>query len=142
MIGSRCCARYRADSGGVRIEPGWYRQTLLSKERRVVELGLIAGARIREDGDDGVAWPQYLCQFDRPRHIDSAGAAQDQALVPEQAKEFGQSLLVGDLLGPIDRCVFEIGGNAALADAFSDRAALSFEFAMRNVSTIVRQRVV
>ena len=47
----------------------------------------------------------------------------------DQVEQDGQGLFVRDLVGHVDRRAFEIGGDAALADALRDGIALGLEFA-------------
>ena len=49
----------------------------------------------------------------------------------DQVEDDRQRFLVGDLVGDVGRETFEIGGDAALADAFGDRAAFGLELACR-----------
>ena len=44
----------------------------------------------------------------------------------QKIEDDGQHLFVGDLIGIVDRRAFQIGGDAALADAFGDRGAWDF----------------
>ena len=68
--------------------------------------------------------PATLMPVEPPRH---------EALVLEQVEDDRQRLVVRDLEGAVDRRAFEIGGDAALADAFGDRGAFGLELAGRVV---------
>ena len=68
-------------------------------------------------------------QPDRAGDVDAGRAAQAQAFVLQQVEDDRQRLLVGDLVGVVDRRAFEIGGDAALADAFGDRGAFGLQLA-------------
>ena len=59
----------------------------------------------------------------RAGDIDAGRAAEAKAFVLEQIEDDRHGLLVGNLKGDVDRHAFEIGGDAALADAFGDRGA-------------------
>ena len=48
-----------------------------------------------------------------------------------EVEQHRQHLLVGDLEPAVERRAFEIGGDAALADAFGDRVALGLQLAVR-----------
>ena len=65
--------------------------------------------------------PATLMPVEQPRHRPS---------LEQQVEDDRQRLLVGDLIGEVDRRVFEILGDAALADAFGDRAAFGLELAV------------
>ena len=73
--------------------------------------------------------PRSLRHADRAGDIDAGRAAHAQAFMFQQIEDDGQGFLVGNLIGVVDRRAFEIGGDAALADAFGDRGALRFQFA-------------
>ena len=51
-----CCTRRRSASADL-VQPGRGRQAFLAQEFRVVELGLIAGSVIAQNGHEGVARP-------------------------------------------------------------------------------------
>ena len=47
-----------------------------------------------------------------------------------EIEEHGQRLLVSDLIGDVDGCIRQIGGDSALADSFGDRTTLGFQLAV------------
>ena len=67
---------------------------------------------------------------DRAGHIDAARSAEAQPFLAQQIEDDRQRLGVGDLVGLVDHRTFEIGGDAALADAFGDRASFRLELAV------------
>ena len=74
--------------------------------------------------------PELARQPDRAGDVDAGRAAEAQALLLDQVEDDRQRLLVGDLPGEVGREAFEIGGDAALPDAFGDRAAFGLEHAV------------
>ena len=68
--------------------------------------------------------PMSLRHADGAGDIDAGRAAHAQALMLQQIEDDGQGFLVGNLIGVVDRRAFQIGGDAALADAFGDRGAV------------------
>ena len=74
--------------------------------------------------------PELARQPDRAGDVDAGRAAEAQALLLDQVEDDRQRFLVGDLAGEVGREAFEVGGDAALADAFGDRAALGLEHAL------------
>ena len=64
--------------------------------------------------------PAMLMPVEPPRHRPSSC---------DQVEDDRQRFLVGDLEGEVRREAFEIGGDAALPDAFGDRAALGLQLA-------------
>ena len=110
---------------------GLEQQVLGAQEVRVEQLRLIARAVVAQDRHDRVAGAEIARQPDRAGDVDAGRAAQAQALVLEEVEDDRQRLLVGDLVGDVDRDAFEVGGDAALADALGDRGALGLELARR-----------
>ena len=107
------------------LEPRRNRQILLAQELRIEQLRLISRAVIGKDGHDGVAGAELLGQANGAGDIDAGRAAEAEAFVLEQIEDDRQRLLVGNLIGGVDRRVFEILGDAALADALGDRGAFA-----------------
>src|SRR5215471_15559468 len=101
-------------------EPRWHRKALFAQELRVEQLRLIARSIIGENRYDGVPWPQLLGKPDRTRDIDPGRAAHAQTLVLEQIEDDWNRLLVGYLVGDVNRRVLQVLGDATLADAFGD----------------------
>ena len=65
--------------------------------------------------------------------VDAAGAAEAQPLVLQQVEDDRQRLLIGNLIGLVDRGAVEVLGYPALADALGDGAAFGLELAVRVV---------
>ena len=100
-----------------------------AQEGRIEQLGLIAVAVVGQHGDDGVARTHVFCHADGARHIDAGGTAHAQAFMFQQVEHDGQRFFVGNLIGVVERRAFQIGGDAALADALGDRTAMAFQLA-------------
>src|SRR6185437_8729596 len=116
------------------LEPGWNRKLLLAEKFRIEQLRLIAGAVVGQYGDDGVSRAKLLGEPDGAGDVDAGGTAEAEALVLEQIEDEGHRLLVGYLVGDVDRRILEILGDAALTDAFGDRGTLGLELAGRVVA--------
>src|SRR5262245_30878379 len=112
------------------LEPRRYRKALFAQELRVEQFRLIARSIIGENRDDGVPRPQLLGKPDRARDIDAGRAAHAQTLVLEQIEDDWNRLLVGYLIGDVDRRILQVLGDATLADAFGDGRTLRLEHAM------------
>ena len=110
-------------SAALRLEPCGDRQVLLAQEGRVEQLRGVARAGIAKKRHDRVARPELARKPDRAGDVDPRRAAEQQALLDDEVEDDRQRLLVGDLVGDVDRRAFEIGGDAALADALGDRGA-------------------
>ncbi len=74
--------------------------------------------------------PSVRASSHRAQHVERRGAAEAEALLLDQIVEHRQPILVLDAVGFIDDDAFEIGGDAALADAFGDRGPFGFQFAV------------
>src|SRR6185312_12925300 len=98
----------------------WDRKSLLAQEIRIEQLRLIARTEIRKNRNDGVAWPHLLGEPDGAGDVDAGRAAHAQPFVLEQVENHRYRLLVANLIGDIDRGIFQVLGNAALANAFGD----------------------
>src|SRR5471032_1167543 len=94
------------------LHPGRQRQVLLAQEGRVEQLRLVAAAAVGEDRDDGLAGAELLGELHRAHDVDGGRAAQHQPLMLDQVEQHGQRLLIGDLVGHVDRRAFEVLGNA------------------------------
>ena len=116
------------------IEPFGQRQVLRAQEFRVEQLRLIARAGSHRmvtmvwPGPSSRARriaPAMLMPVEPPRHRPSSSS---------RSKTIGSASSSGMQEGDVEREAFEVGGDAALADAFGDRAALGLELAGRVVS--------
>src|SRR5260370_14573100 len=96
---------------GDSFHPGRQRQVLLAQECRIEQLGLIALSAIGQDGDDGLAGTEIAGEPHRAHHVDGRRAAQHQALVLRQVEQDGQRLLVGALVGHVDRRALDVSGD-------------------------------
>src|SRR4029079_3097676 len=112
------------------IEPSGKRQPLLTQECRVEYPTLVAGAVIGKDRDDRMTGAHVTCEPYRSGDIDTARSAEAQPFLAKQVEYDGQRLCVRNLIGLVDHGTFEIGGDAALADAFGDRASFRLELSM------------
>ena len=124
------CRQAKSGSTSLALEPGRRRQALRAQEFGVEELRLVAVAVIGEHRHDGVAGAELLGEADGAGDIDAGRAAEAQPFLLEQVEDDGNGLLIGDLVGRVDRHAFEIVGDAALADAFGDRGAFGLELAV------------
>src|SRR5690606_10591032 len=105
-------------------------QSAFAQESRIKEFALIAVPVVGQNRHDAMAGTQFPREPDRARDIDPAGAAKAKPFLDGEVEDDLQRLVVGDLVGMIDLDPAEVGGDAALADAFGDGAALGLEFAM------------
>ena len=112
------------DRGALLRQPGRRGQALSFQEFRIEQLALIAVAVIAQHGDDGVPRAHVLRHADGARHIDAGRAAHAQAFMLQKIEDDGQGFLIGNFIGVVDRRAFQIGGDAALADAFGDGGAM------------------
>src|SRR5204863_1206221 len=119
----------RAPARRSAVEPGRSRQALRAQEFRVVELRLVARARVAEHGDDGFARAELPREADRPRDVDTRGAAEQQPLALQQVEADRHHLAVRNLERVVDLRAGEVARDPALADALADRAAARLELA-------------
>src|ERR1700722_5185796 len=115
---------------GCSFHPGRQWQILLAQECRIEKLGLIALPAIGQDGDDLLARTEIAGEPHGAHNVDGRRAAQHQAFMLDQVEQDGQGLLVADLVGHVDRRALEVGGDAAVGDAFGDRVAFGLELAL------------
>src|SRR5262249_47525584 len=85
------------------FHPGRDRQIFLAQEVGVEELGLITLATVGQDGDDGLAGPKIARQSNCAYDVDGRRAAKHQPLMHHEIEQDGQRVLVGDLVGGVDR---------------------------------------
>src|SRR5580704_14772456 len=116
------------------LEPARHRQLLLAQKIRIEQFRLVARAVVGEDRHDGVAGAELLGQPNGAGDIDAGRAAEAEPLVLEQIEDDRHRFRVGDLIGEIDRRIFQVLGDAALADAFGDRGAFRLQRAGRVVA--------
>src|SRR5580700_2321727 len=116
------------------LEPARHRQLLLAQKIRVEQFRLVARAVVSQDRHDGVAGAELLGEADGTGDVDAGRAAEAQPLVLEQIEDDRYRFGVGDLIGGVDRRIFQVLGDAALADAFGDRGALRLQHAGRVVA--------
>ena len=77
--------------------------------------------------------PRSRAMPHRAGDVDPGRAAHHQPLVLGEIEDRSQHLLVGDAVGVVDLQPLEVGGDAALADAFADRGSLGLQLAVRVV---------
>jgi hypothetical protein len=70
-----------------------------------------------------VAWAQGFGNADGGGDVDAGGGANRQALVDEDVVDLLKRFGVRDAQGIVDLDVFQVGGNAGLADALGDGRA-------------------
>ena len=70
-------------------------------------------------------------EMKRAGDVDPRRAAEQQTFLHDQIEDDRQRLLVGNLVGEIDRRAFQVGGDPVLANALGDRGAGALEFAGR-----------
>ncbi len=69
-------------------------------------------------------------QANRAGDVDAAGAAQREAFAANHVVDQRHRLLVGDLVGHVDRRTLEVIGDARIPDALTDGTALDPELAV------------
>ncbi len=103
---------------------------------RVEQLRLIAGSKIGENGDDGVAGPHVSGETNRAGDIDSARSAEAQPLVLQQVEDDRDRFLVGNQICLVDLDVLDQVGHASKPDALGDGAAF------RHLGLSAREQIV
>src|SRR5690606_27011897 len=83
---------------------------------------------------DCVAGAHFARKPDRASDIDAGRGAEAEAFLFEELEDDSHGLLILDPPGMIDLDTFQILSDAALADAFGDRAAFSLQLARRVVA--------
>ena len=104
------------------VETGCFEQALLREPFAIEQARLILRAVVAQDRHDGVTGTEPPRDLHGRRHVDAAGAAEEQTFVAQQAIDGAHALDVGHMQRVVDRRAFEIRGDAADADAFGDRA--------------------
>src|SRR5438445_9787708 len=104
-------------------EPFGRCESLGAQEFGVVEPRLITRAGIAEDRHDGLAWPQLAREADGAGDIDARRQAEAEAFFLEQRESDVEAFGIRDEESLVDLEAFKVGGDAALTDAFGNRAA-------------------
>ena len=85
-----------------------------------------------------MAGAEFAGEMDGAGDVDARRSAEQQPFLNHQIEHDRQRLLVGDLVGEINRRAFKIGGDPVLADALGDGGARALEFA-RGVERVQRR---
>src|SRR6266568_2723848 len=80
--------------------------------------------RVAENGDDGLAWPAFLSEADGAGDVDSAGKTEEQTFFAQKLVDDGQSGLVLNPIGLINRDAFNVFRHPRLPNAFGERIAV------------------
>ena len=104
-----------------------HRQALRAQELRIEQLRLVARAAVGEDRHHRVPRSQLLRHTHRGGDVDAGRSADRQSFMDQHVEDVLQRLGVGDLLRIVDRRAVHVGGDARIADALGDRAALDLQ---------------
>src|SRR3546814_1931873 len=107
-----------------------FRSPLRLQPLAIVERREIAKPGIAQDGRDPLARPQRLGEPDRAGDVDPRRQPQAQPFFGEQAADPGEPFLVRNPELRVDRRTLEVGGDPPLPDAFRNRIAFGFQFAV------------